>query len=305
MELLIFWLCIIICLLCSSGLTAAWLLHKLVPIVFWMKEFIRIMIGSIFIMIAQALYISFSSTSEDFLLNNLYFTFVHLSGFIIITGYLPIFWSYKETINIVIVKIILSLLGLITAISILLQWISIENLLSRFIVFILAMVIISSSLSVIINRNIIKKRENGKFLIIFCVLSICSYFFEFLEYFLRFSNQSLLQNLPVGFISFPGFCTILAITAAVFSIKMVKALQHQVRGGVPTEDQIEEFNIKHKLTNREKEIVKLLLLRFSHKEIADKLYISPRTVERHVYNVYQKSGLSSRFELYDEIQKQG
>jgi len=39
--------------------------------------------------------------------------------------------------------------------------------------------------------------------------------------------------------------------------------------------------------------------RFSHKEIAEKLYISQATVRTILYNAYSKLGIHSRAELYD------
>jgi LuxR family maltose regulon positive regulatory protein len=48
------------------------------------------------------------------------------------------------------------------------------------------------------------------------------------------------------------------------------------------------------LTNRELDIVKLLVLRLSNKEIAGKLFISPDTVKRHAVNLYKKLSVSSR-----------
>ena len=42
------------------------------------------------------------------------------------------------------------------------------------------------------------------------------------------------------------------------------------------------------LTNRELEIIKLITREFSNREIADKLFISVRTVETHRKNIMQK-----------------
>jgi LuxR family maltose regulon positive regulatory protein len=48
------------------------------------------------------------------------------------------------------------------------------------------------------------------------------------------------------------------------------------------------------LTNRELEILALLARRMSNKEIAEKLFISPKTAKRHLYNIYQKLNVSTR-----------
>ncbi|HQB79442.1 MAG TPA: response regulator transcription factor, partial [Tenuifilaceae bacterium] len=47
------------------------------------------------------------------------------------------------------------------------------------------------------------------------------------------------------------------------------------------------------LTAREKEILRLMLSELANKEIADKLFISERTVEAHRRNIYRKTNTSS------------
>lgn len=51
------------------------------------------------------------------------------------------------------------------------------------------------------------------------------------------------------------------------------------------------------LTNREKEIIKLVVDGLTNKEIADKLCISVRTVDSHKNNIMQKLNLKSSIEL--------
>jgi LuxR family maltose regulon positive regulatory protein len=48
------------------------------------------------------------------------------------------------------------------------------------------------------------------------------------------------------------------------------------------------------LTEREIEILVILTKKVSTLEIAEKLYISPETVKRHLYNIYQKLGVQNR-----------
>jgi DNA-binding NarL/FixJ family response regulator len=51
------------------------------------------------------------------------------------------------------------------------------------------------------------------------------------------------------------------------------------------------------LTNREREVMRLLARGYAYKEIAKELYISIKTVETHVSNVLRKLQVSNRYEL--------
>jgi DNA-binding NarL/FixJ family response regulator len=50
------------------------------------------------------------------------------------------------------------------------------------------------------------------------------------------------------------------------------------------------------LTAREMEVIQLLAEGLSNKEIAARLFVSPRTVNFHLDNIYSKLGVSSRTE---------
>ena len=63
----------------------------------------------------------------------------------------------------------------------------------------------------------------------------------------------------------------------------------------------EYFVAKFKVTTREQEIIRLLLEGATAKRIAGKLFVSPKTVENHVYNIYQKLGVGNRVQLYQLI----
>jgi DNA-binding CsgD family transcriptional regulator len=51
------------------------------------------------------------------------------------------------------------------------------------------------------------------------------------------------------------------------------------------------------LSARESDVVELLLVGLSHKEIAERLFISPETVKKHTYNAHRKLGVQNRVQL--------
>jgi DNA-binding CsgD family transcriptional regulator len=60
---------------------------------------------------------------------------------------------------------------------------------------------------------------------------------------------------------------------------------------------IQQYNI----TNREREIINLIVKGCSNTEIGKKLFISPKTVRNHVYNIYQKIGVNNRFAFVSHL----
>jgi len=54
---------------------------------------------------------------------------------------------------------------------------------------------------------------------------------------------------------------------------------------------------KNNISEREKEIIRLILKAKKSKEIAEFLFISPHTVKHHISNIYQKLGVNSRLQI--------
>ena len=57
------------------------------------------------------------------------------------------------------------------------------------------------------------------------------------------------------------------------------------------------------LTKREKQIFTPLIQSYTTKDIAEKLYISEKTVRNHISNVIQKLGVESRIQAVLELMK--
>ena len=91
--------------------------------------------------------------------------------------------------------------------------------------------------------------------------------------------------------------------------RMLDAIRELYEGGAPMSSQIARkvvaaFQQKEKenadaeeldvLTNREKEILEFLSKGLMYKEIAAQIYLSPETVRKHVYHIYEKLHVSNR-----------
>ncbi|MBI9104628.1 MAG: helix-turn-helix transcriptional regulator [Spirochaetales bacterium] len=65
----------------------------------------------------------------------------------------------------------------------------------------------------------------------------------------------------------------------------------------PSAEFLSEFGQKHELTDRELDVIPLIVEGMGNKQIASQLCISPKTVNNHIYNLYRKLEINSRFEL--------
>ncbi|NLK35824.1 MAG: helix-turn-helix transcriptional regulator [Gracilibacteraceae bacterium] len=58
-----------------------------------------------------------------------------------------------------------------------------------------------------------------------------------------------------------------------------------------------DFQVERHFTEKETEVVKLLLGGYTYKEIAKNLYISENTIKYHIKNIYQKLGINNKMDL--------
>jgi DNA-binding NarL/FixJ family response regulator len=90
---------------------------------------------------------------------------------------------------------------------------------------------------------------------------------------------------------------------------MLEAIRELYEGGAPMSSQIARkvvaaFQQKNpaianneeldELSNREKEILEFLSRGLMYKEIAAQLYLSPETIRKHVYHIYEKLHVNNR-----------
>ena len=69
------------------------------------------------------------------------------------------------------------------------------------------------------------------------------------------------------------------------------------RASITVNKSLNNFAKTYGLTSRESEILSLINKGLSNQEISDKVVISVSTVKKHIYNIYNKTEVSSRGQL--------
>ena len=95
----------------------------------------------------------------------------------------------------------------------------------------------------------------------------------------------------------PAFFLLISVFSLISFFKYHESTQSEKY------DITEGLREKMGITERETDVVRLLLKGYSYQKIADELVISLSTVRAHVSSIYRKAGINSRFELYNKIQK--
>jgi DNA-binding CsgD family transcriptional regulator len=75
-------------------------------------------------------------------------------------------------------------------------------------------------------------------------------------------------------------------------------------GAVDQAASVAHMIVRYGISKREEEILALVLAGQSNKQIEDKLFISLRTVEGHIYRIYQKVGVKNRVQLINFLNEQ-
>lgn len=108
--------------------------------------------------------------------------------------------------------------------------------------------------------------------------------------------EALVTNL--GFL----VITILFITKSVKRARIEQQKLSMLERPSPNEEIFEANLLKYDFTAREIEIVRLVRLGFSYQEMADKLFIAPTTVSRHIHNIHSKAEVKSRLNLIRKLE---
>jgi len=84
------------------------------------------------------------------------------------------------------------------------------------------------------------------------------------------------------------FKTIILLIVFIVFIILILKIKSKIELRYKKIDSIKEFYIKNNISNREREVIKLIVNGKSNKEIEELLFISIKTVNNHKYNIYKK-----------------
>jgi len=112
--------------------------------------------------------------------------------------------------------------------------------------------------------------------------------------FLMAKNDSdLLSSIVSGFI-----WETMNIPAFIALATSLHRKQSRSAGGGALASRLEAIGVRFGLSDREREVLGLVYRGRLNKEIASELHISLDTVKKHVYNIFKKSGVRNRLQLF-------
>ena len=169
-----------------------------------------------------------------------------------------------------------------------------ENIVKTALVFLISLVsIISIILQSSALKNIIQNKKQESGLIIFVVLTLG---YKLLTCF--FSTESIPGRIALGknFYNLSTYIFTITIYLELFIfniLKLSKEFTGQSREmSIST---IKEFG----LTKRETDISNLLLKGLTSREIGEKLFITKKTVDTHIYNIYKKCKVKNKIGFFN------
>lgn len=159
----------------------------------------------------------------------------------------------------------------------------------------LIVIITYEALMVIVNHREIQDKELKHAATIFSMITLSFIPFLVLGY-IR-SEIYVLKNLQaLKAFSLPTYFFIINIGTLLWSYTYFNTPAYIV------ENKLTGYFIKkYGITNKEGEIIELILSGLTYKQIAENLFISPKTVDNHVQNIYRKLKVTNKIQLFNLI----
>jgi DNA-binding CsgD family transcriptional regulator len=108
---------------------------------------------------------------------------------------------------------------------------------------------------------------------------------------------------PWGMLTMMVSCLTLNLLMLFFFGRFVSAFYGPIVGARPSPIDLDRLCEEYHFSARERDIIQLVLIGKSNKEIEQELFISPHTVKNHIYHIFQKAGIKSRGQLVNLIMR--
>ena len=233
--------------------------------------------------------IQYSTTSWD------YYLFIIISGFLMLY-YMPLLiykitdtpiTKLKRTLHISILVIILS--------AVVIEYLYYMKIAEVIRNILYTIIFIYSAWLILAYHRKIQNQDARIVLISFSILvfSIIPLILVHRLFSLIFFPDSMLLNLP-------HFNTLLLLISAIIALSYGAKYLFNERIGTGLMS-VGEVAKNTDVSQREQEIIRLLIRGLSNKQIAENLYISQKTVKNHIYHIYQKLGIKNRIQLINKF----
>ncbi|MCI1952090.1 MAG: helix-turn-helix transcriptional regulator [Clostridiales bacterium] len=149
--------------------------------------------------------------------------------------------------------------------------------------------------TVLINYREIPNKELKRTSRIFAIITLS--FLPFLAFEYIRTEMNVLKDLQVlKMLALPAYFLIINISILHWSYAYFNTPAYI------SENKLTQYFIeKYGITDKETEVIELILGGLTYKQIADRLFISPKTVDNHVQNIYKKLQVTSKMQLSNLI----
>ena len=165
-------------------------------------------------------------------------------------------------------------------------------------------IIYSIALVIILRKNITNATIRKYILTLIVIMALFLPAIGYDQFF--FVGVKSINEIPIEMILSPLFYMVLSLVTLIFGVRVLKSairLEKSVNSLDPErreqslESRIQKLAVSAGLSEREITIIPLISRGLGNKQIALELHISAKTVGNHIYNIYRKINISSRYEL--------
>ena len=285
------------------------IIYYIIERVVWLKYYIIFLFSFAFLLLIRYIKLLTFLTVPSFMSNNIFdilyfFTFSIAMSLMLyfvpafLYGFLNLKWELKENIIYILLSVIhfiLSILGIII----------------KFEIYIFSSIIFYASITYLfvvglINYKNIKDKTMKLIVKILGIITIIIYPFLIYQLILYRRDITDIGSMDITLVLFYIWWNLIMLGyLSWYFINIVKNKNIFSKNSENNNMQSNKENIEEKinLTRREKEILSYLLDGKTNKEVSLILDISLNTVNNHVANIYEKSGVKNRVELVNKFSK--